>query len=164
MVRLDRCGAACGEGGQEHQHHRKRNRLKDRSADKRVLHQRLRHRVRLRALLVAQSLPPRSAAGGHIHWLPAHARLRTQGQDQLRLLRNRQRHSRAGTSSFMQAFAAIRTVKCLVGEAFEVHRFKQALLQSNHRAIRYIALVSAFMAAFNFVQFGVYSLGMFLGK
>ena len=64
----------------------------------------------------------------------------------------------------MQAFAAIRTVKCLVGEAFEVRRFKQALLQSNHRAIRYIALVSAFMAAFNFVQFGVYSLGMFLGK
>jgi ABC-type multidrug transport system fused ATPase/permease subunit len=55
-------------------------------------------------------------------------------------------------------------VKYLVGEDFEVNRFRQALLQSNQRAMRYIALVSAFMAAFTFVQFAVYSLGIFLGK
>lgn len=37
-------------------------------------------------------------------------------------------------------------------------------MKGNERAIRYIALVSAFLAAFTFVQFGIYSLGIFLGK
>mgnify|MGYP003392548556 CR=1 FL=1 len=37
-------------------------------------------------------------------------------------------------------------------------------MKGNKRAIRYIAFASAFLAAFTFTQFGIYSLGMFLGK
>ena len=37
-------------------------------------------------------------------------------------------------------------------------------MNGNKRAVRYIALVSAFVAAFTFTQFSVYALGMFLGK
>ena len=37
-------------------------------------------------------------------------------------------------------------------------------MKGNERAVRYIALVAAFFCAFTFTQFGIYSLGMFLGK
>lgn len=47
---------------------------------------------------------------------------------------------------------------------FEVEKFKTALQKGNKRAIRYIAFASAFLAAFTFTQFAIYSLGMFLGK
>ena len=49
-------------------------------------------------------------------------------------------------------------------EVFEAEKFKKSLLNGNKRAVRYIALVSAFVAAFTFTQFSVYALGMFLGK
>lgn len=36
--------------------------------------------------------------------------------------------------------------------------------QGNRKAVRYIIFVSLFLAAFSFVQLGVYSIGMWLGK
>lgn len=68
------------------------------------------------------------------------------------------------TISILQAFTAIKTVKYLVGEIFQVQKFRNALQKGNSRAVRYIAFASAFLAAFTFTQFGIYSLGMFLGK
>ena len=52
----------------------------------------------------------------------------------------------------------------MVGEVFEVERFRKALIKGNERAVRYIAFVAAFTSAFAFTQFSIYSLGMFLGK
>lgn len=51
-----------------------------------------------------------------------------------------------------------------MGEIFEVNRFSEALKIGNKKSVRYIAYVSLFVAGFTFVQFAIYSLGMWLGK
>lgn len=45
-----------------------------------------------------------------------------------------------------------------------MERFAEALKIGKKKAVRYIAFVSIFIAIFTFVQFAVYSIGMWFGK